>query len=122
MNLASNERFVYLIAGIGALGGLLFGFDTGNISGALLFINKTFHPSIILQEVIVSSVVFGALLGAISSGRLADKFGRRKMLLAAAVAFILGTLISSFAWHIFDLVLGRCIIGIAIGISSFLHR
>lgn len=116
---SNPNSFVFLIATIGALGGLLFGFDTGVISGALVFINKAFKPSTFLQEIIVSSVVFGAFFGAIFSGRLADIFGRRKMLLTAAVAFIIGTLLSVFATQVFILILGRFIIGIAIGISSY---
>lgn len=111
--------FVLIVAMIGAMGGLLFGFDTGVISGALIFINQTFHTSILMQETIVSSVVFGALFGAIISGRLADKFGRRRMLLVAATAFIIGTTATTFADNIQILIFGRLIIGLAIGISSY---
>ena len=116
----NNHRyFVCLIASIGALGGLLFGFDTGVISGALMFINQTFKPTLITQEIIVSSVVLGALGGAFISGRLADIYGRKRMLIIAALAFILGTTISTFAFNIDSLILGRLIIGFAIGASSY---
>jgi SP family galactose:H+ symporter-like MFS transporter len=111
--------YIYLIAGIGALGGLLFGYDTGVISGALLFVNNTFHPSTLLQEIIVSSVVFGAMAGALMSGRLADQLGRRKLLIIASLAFIVGTVMSSFAHSLSILIEGRIIIGLAIGISSY---
>lgn len=114
-----SRYFIYLVATIGAMGGLLFGFDTGVISGALLFINQSFKPSVILQESIVSSVVLGALFGAILSGRLADVFGRRRMLLTAAIAFVVGTAVSTFAPDISTLIVGRLIIGLAIGISSY---
>lgn len=117
--LAQPQYFVFLVAGIGALGGLLFGFDTGVISGALLFINQSFQTTTLMKEIIVSSVVLGALVGAIFSGRLADSFGRRSMLLVAALAFIVGTLISSLAPNIDAIILGRLIIGLAIGISSY---
>lgn len=113
------RSFVLLVAAIGAMGGLLFGFDTGVISGALIFINKTFSPSTLFQEMIVSSVVLGALAGAIFSGRLADVFGRRRMLLTAAVAFIVGTTLSTLAPNIEVIIVGRLIIGFAIGISSY---
>lgn len=115
----TNPNFVYLIASIGALGGLLFGFDTGVISGALLFINQTFKTSVLIQETIVSSVVFGALAGAFISGRLADRYGRKTMLLIAALAFIVGTAVTTFAFNIHSLIVGRLIIGFAIGISSY---
>lgn len=111
--------FVYWVASIGALGGLLFGFDTGVISGALIFINQTFKPSTLIQEAIVSSVVLGALVGAMVSGRLADTYGRRKMLITAAIAFIIGTTMSVLAFNINLLILGRLIIGFAIGTSSY---
>lgn len=111
--------FIYRIALIGALGGLLFGYDTGVISGALLFIREQFHTTTLLQEVIVSSVVLGALLGAIISGRLADHFGRRVMLMAAAMAFMVGTILSTTAQQLSVLILGRFIIGFAIGTSSY---
>lgn len=117
--LSHNRYFAYLVAIIGAMGGLLFGYDTGVISGALIFISKTFAVNTITQEIIVSSVILGALIGAISSGRLADQLGRRTMLMAAASAFIIGTLIATFATTINMLILGRFIIGIAIGISSY---
>lgn len=112
-------HYVYLIAIVGAMGGLLFGFDTGVISGALTFINQRFHPSTMMQEAIVSSVILGALLGASFSGRLADRFGRRNMLLFAAIAFLIGTVITVSAFSLNSLIAGRLIIGIAIGISSY---
>lgn len=115
----NHHYFVYLIASVGALGGLLFGFDTGVISGALMFINQAFKPSIVMQEVIVSSVVLGALVGAFISGRLADIYGRKQMLITAALAFVFGTLISMFAFNVDSLILGRLIIGFAIGVSSY---
>jgi SP family galactose:H+ symporter-like MFS transporter len=111
--------FLYWVAGVGSLGGLLFGYDTGVISGALLFINETFQPSLIIQEFIVSSVVLGALLSAVLSGAWADRYGRRSMLLIAALLYILGTTASCLANSITVLISGRFIIGLAIGISSY---
>jgi sugar porter (SP) family MFS transporter len=114
-----NRYFIYRIAAIGALGGFLFGYDTGVISGALLFINETFQLDLITQEFIVSSVVLGALLSAALSGVLADRYGRRSMLLIAALLFILGTLAASLANNVSTLLIGRFTIGLAIGISSY---
>jgi MFS family permease len=70
-------RFLYLVAGIAALNGLLFGYDTGVISGALLFLKKQFGLSVFLQEVVTSSALAGATIGAGTSGRLSDRFGCR---------------------------------------------
>jgi sugar porter (SP) family MFS transporter len=114
-----NSYFIYFIAMIGALGGLLFGFDTGVIAGALLFIQNTFPLTTFLKEVMVSSVVVGALLSSLFSGRLADFFGRRAMLMFAAIAFIIGTLLATFAFNLFCIIAGRLIIGLAIGVSSY---
>lgn len=119
MNRDNQPKTIYWIAAIGALGGLLFGYDTGVISGALLFIRTDFSLTTWMQEVVVSSVIMGALFGAICSGRLTDHYGRRKILLSAALAFLLGTLLSATAFHLTELIVGRFIVGMAIGISSY---
>jgi SP family galactose:H+ symporter-like MFS transporter len=112
--------FLFITAAVAAIGGFLFGYDTGIISGALLFILKTFPANSFMQEVIVSAVVLGALIGAISSGRLADRIGSKSLLIYTAITFILGSLIASLALNLSMLITGRFIIGIAIGIASFI--
>src|ERR1700719_3123643 len=82
-----GQHFVYLAAAFAALGGLLFGYDTGVISGAELFIRNDFTLSTFALEVIVSGVLAGAAVGALAGGRLADLFGRRKLLVANAPVF-----------------------------------
>lgn len=114
-----QKIFLNLIASIAAIGGFLFGYDTGIISGALAFIQQTFSISTLTQEIIVSSVVFGALIGALVSGRLADHFGRKRLLTHMANMFIVGTLLSTCATSVPMLIIGRFIIGIAIGITSY---
>ena len=74
----SYEFRLYFSALMAALGGLLSGYDTGVISGALLYINQTWDLSVSQQGFLVSSVLIGALLGAASNGVLADIFGRKK--------------------------------------------
>ncbi len=72
-NTTSNgKRFVYLAAAISALGGMLFGYDIGVISGAILFITKQFTLSPGMEEVVVSSVLLGCLAGVLVGGFLAD--------------------------------------------------
>lgn len=115
----SSNRFIYIISIIAAVGGFLFGYDTGIIAGALVYIQNEFHPSTFISELMVSSVVLGAFLSAIASGFLANKYGRRRMLIFSAWAFIFGTIIASFATNIESIIIGRTIIGIAIGISSY---
>src|ERR1700693_6158120 len=71
---SANQTFVYLAAAFAALGGLLFGYDTGVISGAELFFRNDFTLSTFALEVIVSGVLAGAAVGALIGGRLADLF------------------------------------------------
>lgn len=114
----SSGRFVYVAAVISALGGLLFGYDTGVISGAILFIEGDFALSNILVSVVVSAVLIGAVIGAAIGGYLADLVGRRKMILAAALIFIIGAIGTAFTPNVWLLIAGRIIVGLGIGIAS----
>lgn len=110
---------ILFIAICSALSGLLFGYDAGIISGALLFIKKTF-PTINSEEIgwMVAMVPVGALLSSAFSGKLSDIFGRKKTLFFTAVFFIVGALISALSKSVSQLIMGRFIIGVAIGIGS----
>jgi SP family galactose:H+ symporter-like MFS transporter len=80
-----HGRFVYVVAIVSALGGLLFGYDTGVISGAVLFIEQDYALSNLLVGIVVSAVLIGAVIGAAVGGYLADLVGRRKMIIVAAL-------------------------------------
>lgn len=110
---------IYLVSAIAALAGLLFGFDTGIISGALLFIEQDFPLSTMMKEWIVSSVLLGAMMGSLCSGRLTDHYGRRTVMLIISNLFIIGTLIASLAPTVSAILIGRLCIGLAIGIGSY---
>jgi MFS transporter, SP family, galactose:H+ symporter len=114
-----NRRFVYLLACVGALGGLLFGYDTGVISGALLFLRDEFHLGPAMQGMITASVLLGAVISSATSGILADHYGRRTMLIFAAVLFAIGAVITGLGPDIYWLVGGRLVVGFAIGIASY---
>src|SRR6266513_5435451 len=92
-----GTRFVYIAASFAALGGLLFGYDTGVISGALIFIKREFGLTTTVEEIVVSGVLLGAALGAIVGGEAADLFGRRRVLLVTAAIFGIGALASAIA-------------------------
>ena len=77
------KPFVYVAVGVAALGGLLFGYDTGVISGAILFIKKQFSLSATMEEIVVSAVLVGAVIGAAAGGVLTNRFGRRKLIILA---------------------------------------
>lgn len=102
----------------GALGGLLFGFDTGIISGASPLIENAFHLSIAQTSFVTSSVLIGSSIGALSIGTLSDKYGRRKMLLISAILFIIGSLLSAFAVGFISMAVARIILGLAVGGAS----
>jgi MFS transporter, SP family, galactose:H+ symporter len=114
----SGEKFVYVAAFIAALGGLLFGYDTGVISGAVLFITKQFSLAVFPQELVVAVVLVGAAAGALVGGRLSDRIGRRKALLVTSVIFIVGALLCAAASSLQVLIFGRVIVGVGIGLSS----
>jgi sugar porter (SP) family MFS transporter len=114
----TNQVFVYLAAAFAALGGLLFGYDTGVISGAELFFRNDFALSTFALEVIVSGVLAGAAAGALIGGRLADLFGRRKLLIATAIIFAAGAILCAAAPSAVILAVGRIIVGFGIGLSS----
>ena len=115
---AANTGFVLVAAVFAALGGLLFGYDTGVISGAVIFITKQFGLSAFPEELVVSMVLVGAAAGALSGGKLADRFGRRYMLLVTSVIFIIGALICALCSSLGMLLVGRVIVGLGIGFSS----
>lgn len=116
-----NKNLVILIATIAATGGLLFGFDTGVISGAQNFLQDPGGWGISDDQLewVTTAVLIGAVLGAALSGRITDILGRRKVIIIAAVIFALGALATGAAPSVSLLVAGRIIIGIAIGIASF---
>src|SRR4029450_8970700 len=87
-----GTKFVYIAALFAALGGLLFGYDTGVISGALIFIKREFGLTTTAEEIVVSGVLWGATIGAIVGGKAADLFGRRRVLLVTAAFFGIGRL------------------------------
>ncbi|MEO6922778.1 MAG: sugar porter family MFS transporter, partial [Bryocella sp.] len=115
----ATSRFVTMVSWISALAGLLFGYDTGVISGAILFVQKDFALSRVQEEVVVASVLLGAVIGASFGGKLADRFGRRKILIQVAILFIIGAIGTAVAPTSLWLSIGRVVVGIAIGIASF---
>jgi SP family galactose:H+ symporter-like MFS transporter len=112
--------FVYFAVGVAALGGLLFGYDTGVISGAILFIKNQFSLSATMEEIVVSSVLVGAVMGAALGGALTGRFGRRGMIILAGLIFTVSALGTALAPTVAWLIAARIVSGIAIGIASFI--
>lgn len=111
--------FLFLVTITASLGGLLSGYDTGVISGALLFINESWDLTDYIQGILVSSVLIGAVVGAATNGILADIFGRKKIIITTALIFILGSILCALAPNIYILILSRMLVGLAVGIVNF---
>ena len=112
-------RHVATSAAITALGGLLFGYDTGVVSGALLFVKKDFGGlSSFQQELVTSLLLVGAVAGALAAGRVSDRIGRKLTVLITAVVFIVGVLLAAFTPTFPTLLVARIIIGLAVGSAS----
>jgi sugar porter (SP) family MFS transporter len=107
-----------MTAAIAGLGGLLFGYDTGIIASALLFVKKDFDLSGFEQGMVVSAVPVGAIFGAAIAGQAADRLGRRLTIISSAVVFIIGALASAAAPDLPVLVIARILLGIAVGLAS----
>lgn len=115
-----RSRYYIVVALIAAFAGILFGYDTGVISVAIVFLSSYLHLTPNTKGIAVAAVLIGAFLGAIFSGRLADRYGRKNMLIIDSVIFMLGTLGSTLSHNFTSFVISRVIVGIAIGISSYI--
>lgn len=114
-----NKYVIYWVVSVAALSGLLFGFDTGIISGAILFINQELQLTIFDNSLLTSAALFGACIGAAVSGRVVDKCGRRHLLIFNSFLFLCGSLFGVFAFTFQTMVIGRTIVGFAVGVSSY---
>jgi sugar porter (SP) family MFS transporter len=98
--------------------GLLFGYDTGVISGAILFITEDFGLSPFMQGAVVASLLLGAMVGAALAGPLSDRLGRRRLIMIAAVTFTIGALGAAAAPSAWALVGARFVLGLAVGCAA----
>lgn len=102
----------------GSLGGILFGYDLGVISGVLLYIKKIWTLGSFAQGVVGASFAFGAIFGAVFAGRLTDRLGRKRTIMTAGLVFALATLGCTLSPNVAAFVVFRFIAGIAVGASS----
>ncbi|MSO41126.1 MAG: sugar porter family MFS transporter [Solirubrobacterales bacterium] len=112
------QRNVVLTAAIAGLGGLLFGYDTGIIASALLFIRSDFGLSDFQQGMVVAAVPIGAVFGAAFAGQAADRYGRRLVIIASAIVFIIGALGSALSPELLTLCISRVLLGVGVGLAS----
>ena len=118
-NKVSGNKFTWFVCMMAALSGLLFGLDIGVIAGALPFLAKDLHISNHEQEWVVSSMMFGAAIGALAAGWMSSKLGRKKSMLAGATLFIIGSLWSALSPDVESLIFSRVLLGLAVGVASY---
>ncbi|GHO90888.1 MFS transporter [Reticulibacter mediterranei] len=109
---------LYFVVTIAAIGGLLVGYDTAVISGALLFLRVNFTLTPFTEEITVSAALLGATIGALTGGKLSDIIGRRKTLIAIAITFIVGALLTSLARSLPLFIALRILVGLSIGATT----
>jgi sugar porter (SP) family MFS transporter len=117
---SKHSSYAILIAITAAVGGLLFGYDTSVISGAILFVRQQFHFTTFQTEVAVSVVLAGALVGAASGGYLGDRFGRKPCLALTAVIFAVFAVATGLATGFWTFLVARFLVGLAVGVTSMI--
>jgi sugar porter (SP) family MFS transporter len=113
-----NHSFLARVSFIAALGGVLYGYDMGIIAAAIIFVKKSFDLSTSMEELVVSVVLVGAMIGAVVGGPVADRIGRRATLIWAGIIFIAGSFLAPLSPNALVLIVARAIIGLGIGFTS----
>ncbi|XP_076313507.1 proton myo-inositol cotransporter-like [Tachypleus tridentatus] len=112
--------YMYLLTLLSAIGGFLFGYDTGVVSGAMILLRDYFSLNHVWQELIVSITIGGAWAFSLVAGILSDKLGRKPVILIASVVFTAGAIVMGFSVTREMLLVGRLTVGIGIGLSSMI--
>jgi MFS transporter, SP family, major inositol transporter len=115
---SGKSGFLIKLTVISTLGGLLFGYDTGVISGALPFLVEDLKLTTLQEATVVSSLLFGAMFGALIGGKMADALGRKRSLMVNAVLFFFGALGAAFAPSFGVMVTARILLGVAVGSAA----
>ena len=116
----STPRYAYLVAAVAAIGGMLFGYDIGVISGAENLLKAKWQLSAGAEELAVSAVLIGAIVGGVFAGKLADAISRRYALLGLAVLYAVGAVLTALSPGLTLFVIFRIVVGVAVGASSMI--
>ena len=109
---------IYVVSLLSAIGGFLFGYDTGVVSGAMVFVKDQFDLDSWWQELIVSATILTAWIFSMIAGYVTDKWGRKPVIIFASLVFNGGAVLMGIAWSKYVLLAGRLIVGAAIGLAS----
>lgn len=115
---SQSTGLVVGIAVVAALGGLLFGYDTGVIGVALLGLGRQFALDDTTKQLVTGAIIFGALFGCLGTGPLSDRYGRRRMVIFVGVLFALGSVASAMSPSVGALVASRFLLGLSAGSST----
>ena len=113
-----GKCFLAVLTFFSTLGGFLFGYDTGVVSGAMLKVREVFILSAEMQEAVVAVTVAAAALAAMVGGPMSDLVGRKPTLIVASVVFTVGSVVIGVAWHAWLLLIGRLVVGIGVGLAA----
>src|SRR5690606_33003489 len=115
-----SKKYIVKLTVVAALGGLLFGYDTAVIAGAIGFLQEKFNLSPAMVGWAASSAIWGCIFGAMVAGYASDKRGRKKMLLLTALLFAISAIWSALANELIIFVIARFIGGVGVGAASML--
>lgn len=114
-----KKEFLFtLILFVSAMLGLLSSYEISIISGTLVFLEREFHMTVAVQSQIVSILILGALFAILFAGPILDRFGRKKGLLIAGLFYLVSSFISGFATSVGEIIIGRFLAGIGVGMAS----
>ena len=110
--------FIYVVSLLSAIGGFLFGYDTGVVSGAMVFVKDQFDLDSWWQELVVSATILTAWIFSMIAGYVTDKWGRKPVIIFASLVFNVGAILMGVAWSKYVFLAGRLTVGAAIGLAS----
>ena len=113
-----SVAYLFAVSGVAAVGGLLFGFDTAIIAGAIEFVRAEFNLTPLGEGFAVSSILVGCMIGAGVAGTISDRLGRKKVLIATAMLYVVSAVLAGVPRSLYELVAARFLGGLAVGVSS----
>lgn len=115
-----SGKYTFGLALSAGLAGLLYGYDTVSISGAIEFLRAKYSLDTVMEGLVISSIMIGAIIGAAAAGFLSDRFGRKKILIIGGVLFLVSAIWSALTFGPITLIAARIVGGFGIGLTAAL--